>query len=124
MDWIVDIIPWVIIVGGLLGIYEFIYKRKPCAHDRAEIMSGLGIGLLAAGVIEIAIRIGDIIAVAIILAGMAVSLAYGIEHIRARRVERRQYGEMVNVEIEKEKERLRDGKDNMGREGEAPGDKA
>jgi multisubunit Na+/H+ antiporter MnhG subunit len=95
VDWWIEIIPYMIIAVGFVALYD-VYKKQPCAHDKAEIMSGFGIGLLCAGVIEIAIRIGDILAIVIILCGMFVSLIYGIQHIRARRIERRNLAALKN----------------------------
>jgi len=81
-----------ILVAGIVAVC-IEYKRHSCSHDRAEILSGFGILLLCTGVLEIAIRIGDPLGCILIISGLFVALAYGIEHIRARRIERRQMAE-------------------------------
>jgi hypothetical protein len=97
MNWTIEIIPWIVIVAGLLFVAVHILKKKPCSHDRAEILNGFGIGLMSAGAMEIAIRIGDILGLVFVIGGMLMALAYGVDHIRARRIERRKVAAAMEI---------------------------
>lgn len=86
---LLEVVPVVVVLLGLVIAFEYGWRRRPCAHDRADIMCGCGIVFLCAGLIEIAIRVGDIVSLVMILTGAFIAVGYGIDHLRARRVERR-----------------------------------
>ena len=84
--WLVPIS--IIVILGLFFIRRALRNPKG-SHDRSEIMSGVGILLLSAGALKIAIDLDDIIASLLILIGSFVAIIYGIEHLLVRREERK-----------------------------------